>query len=106
MNFTVLHIALTDGSGEAYAVDLKKEPRNWEDMSPAGHEISSITQGDNVTSGPSGLACSDGQGGTTLMLHGANWNMKKGDSGGADRQHDPGGSVETDWNWEVSNIES
>lgn len=106
MAFTVLHVSLTDGAGEAYAVDLKKEPRTWEDQSPAGREISNITQGDSVTSTANGLACSDGQGGTTLLLRGASWNAKQGDSGGADRQHDPGGPVDADWNWEVSKIDS
>ncbi len=98
-------IGLTDGSGDdGYAVNLNAEATTWTDNSTAGHEISSITQGGNVSSTGGGLACGDTAGGTTLMLNGASWGMAKGAIGSADHQHDPGGPVDHDWSWVVTSV--
>jgi hypothetical protein len=102
---TTFSLRLTDGAGDGgYAVDLRREASTWEDMSSAGHEICSITQGGNVVDRGGTLACDNTAGGYALVLHGANWNMSVGDTGNADRQHDPGGNVERDWEWEVTRI--
>ncbi|RVL61001.1 hypothetical protein [Sinorhizobium meliloti] len=99
---TVYRIQLTDGSGDdGYAVILKKEAAIWEDVSSAGHEISSITQSGNVKSPSGALECRDGEGGSALTLQGASWDMSVSDTNAAHRQHNPGGNIEQDWSWEV-----
>ncbi|TPL20961.1 hypothetical protein FJ945_19645 [Mesorhizobium sp. B2-4-9] len=101
----VFHLKLTDGGSDGgYAVILKKEASVWADDSEAGHEISSIAQSGNVVRSDAGLECRDGEGGSTLVLQGAGWDMVVGASGNADRQHDPGGNIEHDWSWEVDTV--
>ncbi|MDF1635578.1 hypothetical protein [Mycoplana sp. MJR14] len=105
VSMTKYRLKLTDGSGDdGYAVLLKKEASVWDDDSSSGHEISEITQGGNVYELKTGLACSDGAGGNSLLLVGASWSMQAGDSGSAHRQKDPANSVEEDWIWLVESV--
>jgi hypothetical protein len=98
-------VGVTDASGDgAYGVMLNVDAAIWTDNSASGHEISSITQGGNVSSAGGGLACGDTTGGTTLMLNGASWGMTEGSTGSADHQHDPGGPIDHGWTWIVTSV--
>jgi hypothetical protein len=103
MNFTIISVSLTDESGNAYAVELNKEAKNWEDKSPSGRSISSMNQSGNANSSNAGIECSDG-GISVLILRRANWSMAVGANGGADHQRDSIDSIETDWSWNVDAI--
>lgn len=102
------YMQLTDGGGDdGYGVKLIKEARVWEDNSEANHEISSITQGGNVTSSGGGLNCSDGAGGNSLILNGADWDtLDENSNGTAIRQLDPATAAESDWAWAVTEIKT
>ena len=102
---TKIYVKLTDGSGDdGYAVILTKEASIWEDNSSADHEINSITQSGNVSSGDGNLNCEDGHAGTALLLIAADWSITEGRHGDANRKLDIATPTETDWAWEVTQI--